>query len=69
LEVLKDYERHFREQCIPFEADAIDSFLSDAPDTYFETCRDWRADYARHSKIRWQRATEHLDRRGYTLMA
>ena len=67
-EVLQDYERHFRERGVPFEADAIDSFLCDAPDSYFESLRDWREDYSRLSEIRWQKVTEYLDRHGYILM-
>ena len=69
LEVLQDYEQHFRERGIAFESEAISDFLRDPPPEYLSSCRDWREDYTRLTDVRWKKVQDYLSSHGYTVMA
>lgn len=53
LNILYDYEEHFKKLGVNFAPKEIDIFLTKAPESYFNSCPDWRELFDQASKDRW----------------
>jgi len=53
LNILYDYEKHFEKLGVNFSPKEIDGFLTNAPDSYYNSCPDWRELFEQASKERW----------------
>ena len=69
VEILRDYERHFSKWGVAFEPAAISKFLSEVPDGYVSTCRDWQSEFELAKEDRWNKVEEYLKRCGYEIVA
>ena len=67
-EVLRDYEEHFSLYGVAFEPKAIAGFLSEEPDGYASSCRDWQEEFELAKETRWKKMEQYLAGRGYEIV-
>jgi hypothetical protein len=69
VEILRAYESHFVRYGVSFTADAIVTFLSDVPEDFWKSSRDWEAEFELAKEERWNKVEEYLRRHGYEIVA
>ena len=52
LQIILDYEKHFRDLNIQFTSASIDEFLLKADEHYFDACPDWRELFSENRETR-----------------
>lgn len=62
LQIIFDYEKHFRDLNILFTSASIDDFLLKAEDHYFESCPDWRELFSANRETRMNLLIEYYQR-------
>ncbi|WP_431688161.1 hypothetical protein [Hahella sp. NBU794] len=67
FKVIENYKGHFQSLGVAFEAKAIDSFLTNAPDKYYSSCPDWREEFSSLSEQRWGLISEYFQSIGVQL--
>ncbi|EOK5797836.1 hypothetical protein ACM6VE_004580, partial [Vibrio parahaemolyticus] len=53
LEILQNYEQHFANLKVSFDAKSIDTFLASASSRYLNSCPDWRELFSDAAEQRW----------------
>ena len=69
LSVINNYKKHITDQNIEFTSEAIDTFLLNADDKYFDSCPDWREDFSDLSGKRWELLSQYFNKSGLKIKA
>jgi hypothetical protein len=69
VEILRAYESHFSTYGVAFEATVIAKFLSDVPEDFWSSSRDWETEFELAKEDRWNKVEEYLRRYGYEILA
>tara|TARA_R110002167_G_scaffold15739_17_gene62612 strand:+ start:1577 stop:1984 length:408 start_codon:yes stop_codon:yes gene_type:complete len=67
LKILKNYEDHFKALDVTFSSKDIDEFLLKAPESYYDSCPNWRKMFSAIYSERWRLASKYYGSIGVEL--